>query len=194
MTDLPLPSFSVSPAGRQNCNHSASSCNCWISVWLRQRARLAVVQDLVWGGALCKATADILISVTAVTAWSSRTQTGAEVDVLTSVPVQVCEGHGCTTSQRWKWPNAWSRGPTGHPQNCTFKASGNQGITHVRWWKRLICPDLSESVSKVTDKHGEQQYTYLQHSTMIIWKRDNCKLTSGLKPFSWYLSPLDRSL
>ena len=92
LTDLPLHSFSqaVLTAGWQNWNHSASSCDCWNSVWLRQRARLAIVHHFK--------VSRYFNFVTAVTGLvqASRTRTGAEVDALTSAPVRVCEGHGCT--------------------------------------------------------------------------------------------------
>ena len=84
----PLPSFSVSTADRQNWNHSASSCYCLTSVWLRQRARLAIVQDLLWSCALSRVSRHVN--------FCHGSHRRDLVDALTLVPVQVCSGHGCT--------------------------------------------------------------------------------------------------
>ena len=51
MADLPLPSFLVLIAGRQNWNPMIVTC-----VWLRTTCQtiVQVLQDLVWGRALCQ--------------------------------------------------------------------------------------------------------------------------------------------
>ena len=89
MTYLPLPSFSVLTAGRQNWNHSASSCDWWTSVWLRQRARLAVVQDLVSGRALLR--------YFNVSRYFNFCHGSHRSDLRGRRLMNlVCEGHGCT--------------------------------------------------------------------------------------------------